>query len=265
MYAANYHKPSSLADAVAALASNEDAKVLAGGQTLLPTMKQHLAAPSDLVDIRGIDGMVGVSVDGDMLTIGAATTHAEVASSADVKAHIPALASLAEGIGDPAVRHMGTLGGSIANNDPAADYPSAVLGLGATVVTSKREIAADDFFDGMFATVLDEDEIITAVRFPKPAKAAYAKFPNPASRYAMAGVFVAQTGGGVRAAVTGAGSDGVFRHTGIEAALSSDFSPDAVDGVSVDAGDMLSDIHGDAAYRANLVKVMAKRAVAAAG
>ena len=265
MYAANYHKPSSLADAVAALSGNEDAKVLAGGQTLLPTMKQHLAAPSDLVDIRGIDGMVGVSVDGDTLNIGAATTHAEVAGSADVKAHIPALAALAEGIGDPAVRHMGTLGGSIANNDPAADYPSAVLGLGATVVTSKREIAADDFFDGMFATVLDEDEIITAVRFPKPAKAAYAKFPNPASRYAMAGVFVAQTGGGVRAAVTGAGSDGVFRHTGIEAALSDSFSPDAVDGVSVDADGMLSDIHGDAAYRANLVKVMAKRAVAAAG
>lgn len=265
MYDANYHKPSSLADAVAALSSNEDAKVLAGGQTLLPTMKQHLAAPSDLVDIRGIEGMVGVSVDGDTLTIAAATTHAEVTESADVKAHIPALAKLAEGIGDPAVRHMGTIGGSIANNDPAADYPSAILGLGATVVTSKREIAADDFFDGMFATVLDEDEIITAVRFPKPDKAAYAKFPNPASRYAMAGVFVARIGSEVRVAVTGAGSDGVFRHTGIEAALAGDFSPGAVDGVAIASDGMLSDIHGNADYRANLVKIMAKRAVAASG
>ncbi len=264
MYASNYHKPSSLSEAVSALSSNEDAKVLAGGQTLLPTMKQHLAAPSDLVDIRAIDGMVGVSVSGDTVTVGAATTHAEVAASTDVQAHIPALASLAEGIGDPAVRHMGTIGGSIANNDPAADYPSAVLALGATVVTSKREIAADDFFDGMFATALDEDEIITAVRFPKPAKAAYAKFPNPASRYAMAGVFVAQTGGGVRVAVTGAGADGVFRHNGMEAALSGNFSEAAADGVAVSADDMLSDIHGDAAYRANLVKVMTKRAVAGA-
>jgi len=261
MYASNYHKPSSLSEAVSVLSSNEDAKVLAGGQTLLPTMKQHLAAPSDLVDIRAIDGMVGVSVSGDTVTIGAATTHAEVASSADVQAHIPALASLAEGIGDPAVRHMGTIGGSIANNDPAADYPAAILGLGATVVTSKRELAADDFFDGMFATALDEDEIITAVRFPKPTRAAYAKFPNPASRYAMAGVFVAQTGGGVRVAVTGAGADGVFRHNGMEAALNSDFSASAADGVAVSADDMLSDIHGDAAYRANLVKVMTKRAV----
>lgn len=272
MYASNYHKPSSLSEAVAALSSNEDAKVLAGGQTLLPTMKQHLAAPSDLVDIRAIDGMVGVSVSGDTVTIGAATTHAAVASNADLQAHIPALASLAEGIGDPAVRHMGTIGGSIANNDPAADYPAAVLGLGATVVTSKREIAADDFFDGMFATALDEDEIITAVKFPKPAKAAYAKFPNPASRYAMAGVFVAQGTNagnpgdppGVRVAVTGAGSDGVFRHGGMEAALASDFSSAAADGVAVSADDMLSDIHGDAAYRANLVKVMTKRAVSAA-
>ncbi|MGV6849433.1 MAG: FAD binding domain-containing protein [Marinibacterium sp.] len=262
MYQATYHKPATLADAVAALTGAADGKVLAGGQTLLPTMKQHLAAPSDLVDICALPGMVGVTDNGDSLTIGAATTHAEVAGDATVTARLPALAALAGDIGDPAVRHMGTVGGSIANNDPAADYPAAVLGLGATVITSNREIAADDFFKGLFTTALDEDEIITAIRFPVPARAAYAKFPNPASRYAMAGVFVAETSGGVRVAVTGAGADGVFRHTGMETALSADLSPAAVDGQSVDAAAMLSDLHGDGAYRANLVKVMAKRAVA---
>ena len=264
MYAAKYHNPASLDEAAAALSGAEDGKILAGGQTLLPTMKQHLAAPSDLVDIRGIDGISGVTVSGDSLTIGAATTHAEVAANADVLSQLPALACLAEGIGDAAVRHMGTIGGSLANNDPAADYPSAVLALGSTVVTDKREIAADDFFDGLFATALEEGEIITAVRFPKPARAAYSKFPNPASRYAMTGVFVAETGGSVRVAVTGAGEDGVFRHDGLESALSADFSQGAVDGVSVSEDGLLSDLHGSAAYRANLIKVMAKRAVTAA-
>ncbi|MEO1638683.1 MAG: xanthine dehydrogenase family protein subunit M [Pseudomonadota bacterium] len=265
MYPTNYHKPSSVADAASLLSGGEAAKVLAGGQTLLPTMKQHLAAPSDLVDVRGIDGMEGVTASNGTITIGAATRHADVESNADVKSHIPALAALAGGIGDPAVRSMGTIGGSIANNDPAADYPSAVLGLGGTVVTNKREIAADEFFQGMFGTALDEDEIITAVRFPVPSKAAYAKFPNPASRYAMVGVFVAQTDSGVRVAITGAGDDGVFRHEGLEQALSGSFSADAVDGVAVGEDGMLSDIHGTAAYRANLVSVMAKRAVDAAG
>lgn len=264
MYNVTYHKPASLTDAAAALSSAEDGKILSGGQTLLPTMKQHLAAPSDLVDVRAIDGMTGITVGDGTITIGAATVHADVAGSSDVQTHIPALAALAEGIGDPAVRAMGTIGGSIANNDPAADYPSAVLGLGATVVTNTREIAADDFFDGMFATALEDDEIITAVRFPVPSKAGYAKFPNPASRYAMVGVFVAETGGGARVAVTGAGSDGVFRHGGMESALASNFAAGALDGIAVDADDMLSDIHGSSAYRAHLVTVMAKRAVAAA-
>lgn len=262
MYDVRYHKPASISDAGAALAGADEGKVLSGGQTLLPTMKQHLAAPSDLVDVRSIDGMSGISVGNGAITIGAATVHADVASSSDVQTHIPALAALAEGIGDPAVRAMGTIGGSIANNDPAADYPSAVLGLGATVVTNAREIAADDFFDGMFTTSLNDGEIITAVRFPVPSRAGYSKFPNPASRYAMVGVFVAETGGAVRVAVTGAGSDGVFRHAGMEAALASNFSAGALEGVTVDADGMLSDIHGSAAYRAHLVKVMAERAVA---
>jgi carbon-monoxide dehydrogenase medium subunit len=264
MYAAKYHKPATLSDAVAALGAADEGKVLAGGQTLLPTMKQHLAAPSDLVDIRGINGMRGVTASGGTLTIGAATTHAEVAGNADVLKHIPALACLAAGIGDPAVRHMGTIGGSIANNDPAADYPAAVLGLGATVVTNTREIAADDFFQGMFATALEEGEIITAVRFPVPKRAGYAKFRNPASRYAMVGVMVAETGDGARVAVTGAGSDGVFRHEAMEAALASSFAASALDGIATDEDGLLSDIHGSAAYRAHLVGVMARRAVEAA-
>jgi carbon-monoxide dehydrogenase medium subunit len=264
MYAATYHRPKTLADAVSALAGADEGKILAGGQTLIPTMKQHLAAPSDLVDIRHVAGMRGVTVGNGTLTIAAATTHAEVAGNADVQRHIPALARLASGIGDPAVRHMGTIGGSVANNDPAADYPAAVLGLGATIVTDRREIAADDWFQGMFATALEAGEIITAVRFPVPKRAAYAKFPNPASRYAMVGVMVADTGSGVRVAVTGAGSDGAFRHAGMEAALSGNFSAAALDGVTTDAAGLLSDIHGSADYRAHLVGVMARRAVAAA-
>ncbi len=265
MYPTKYHRPGSVSDAVALLAGSDGAKVLSGGQTLLPTMKQHLAAPSDLVDVRALAELNGISPGDGSVTIGAAMRHADVAASAEVGSHIPALASLAEGIGDPAVRSMGTLGGSLANNDPAADYPAAVLALGATVVTTKREIAADEYFQGMFTTALDEDEIITAVRFPVPDRAAYAKFPNPASLYAMVGVFVAATGGAVRVAITGAGSDGVFRHDGMEAALSSEFAASALDGVPVDEDGMLSDIHGTAAYRANLVRVMAKRAVANAG
>jgi carbon-monoxide dehydrogenase medium subunit len=264
MYPTKYHKPGSVSDAVALLAT-DGAKVLSGGQTLLPTMKQHLASPGDLVDVRGIAEMHGICPGDGFVSIGAATCHADVATNADVKAHIPALAALASGIGDPAVRAMGTIGGSLANNDPAADYPAAALGLGATIVTSKREIAADDYFEGMFATALEEDEIITSVRFPVPKRAGYSKFRNPASLYAMAGVFVAETDGGVRVAVTGAGEDGVFRHEGMETALSSDFSAGALDGVSVSDEGMLSDIHGTAAYRANLVKVMAKRAVQTAG
>ena len=265
MYQTKYHKPQSVDDAVAALGAADEGKILSGGQTLLPTMKQHLAAPSDLVDVRGIAGMDDITVANGAVTIGAAARHADVSSNADVQSQIPALAALAGGIGDPAVRAMGTIGGSVANNDPAADYPSAVLGLGATIVTNQREIAADDFFEGMFSTALEEAEIITAIRFPVPKRAGYAKFKNPASRYAMVGVFVAETDNGIRVAVTGAGSDGVFRAAEIEAALGSDFSSGAIPGSGVSEGDMLSDIHGTAAYRAHLVSVMAKRAVENAG
>ena len=259
MYPTKYHKPSSVADAVAALTGGEDATVLAGGQTLLTTMKQHLAAPTDLVDVRGL-GLTGITAAGGAVTIGATTTHAEVADSGDVPA---ALAGLAAGIGAPLVRNMGTIGGSLANNDPAADYPAAVLAMDATVVTSKREIGADDYFRGLFATARDEDEIITAVRFPAAERAGYAKFRQPASRFALVGVFVARTAGGARVAITGAGENGVFRHAGLEAALSAKWSADAVEGVEVSAEGLMSDIHGDAEYRANLIKVMTKRAVAA--
>ncbi len=264
MQSTTYHKASSAADAAAKLSAAEDGALLAGGQTLIPTMKQRLAAPSDLVDISGVEEMRGITVSGSTVTIGAATKHAEVASSKELRAVCPSICDLASHIGDPAVRHMGTLGGSIANNDPAADYPAAMLALGATIKTNQREIAADDFFTGIFSTALDEGEIITSVSFGAPSKGAYAKFPNPASRYAMCGVFVAQGSDGVRVAVTGAGDDGVFRQADMEAALSGNFSADALEGVSVSPDGMLSDIHGDAAYRANLVKVMAKRAVAAA-
>ena len=264
MYPTNYHKASSIKDAVAALSAGEDAQVLAGGQTLIATMKQRLAAPSDLVDIRAIPGMSGVSSDGSTLTIGAATTHAEVAANGDVAALCPALAALAGGIGDPAVRHQGTIGGSLANNDPAADYPAAILALGATIETNRREIAADDFFDGLFETALEEGEIVTSVKIPAPNHAGYAKFAQPASRFALVGVFVANTRDGARVAVTGAGENGVYRHAALEAALSADWSADAAGGVSASADGLMSDIHASAAYRAHLVGVMAKRAVAAA-
>lgn len=266
MYETNYHRAMSLADAAARLAGAEDGKLLAGGQTLIPTMKQRLASPTDLVDISRLSDLAGIEAAGGTVSIGAAVTHAEVAGSDAVKGAIPALAVLASGIGDPHVRNMGTLGGSIANNDPAADYPAGVLGLGATVVTNKRAIAADDFFAGLFETALDDGEIIVKVEFPVPQKAGYAKFPNPASRYAMCAVMAVQAAdGSVRVAVTGAGADGVFRHGGMEAALAGNWSADAVAGLSVDADDMISDIHGSAEYRANLVAVMAARAVAAAG
>jgi CO/xanthine dehydrogenase FAD-binding subunit len=265
MYATNYHRASSIADAVKLQSSSDEAKYVSGGMTLIPTMKQRLAAPSDLVDLRHVSELKGISVNGSRVRIGAGTTHAEVATSAELKATCPAICHLASHIGDPHVRHMGTIGGSIANNDPAADYPSAMLALGATIVTNAREITADDFFTGLFETALEDGEIVVAVTFDAPAKAGYAKFPNPASRYAMTGVFVAKAGdGSVRVAVTGAGSDGVFRHAGLEQALSANWSADATAGVDVDASNLLSDIHGSADYRANLVKVMAKRAVAAA-
>jgi aerobic carbon-monoxide dehydrogenase medium subunit len=266
MYATNYHRASSVEDAVKLASGNDEAKYLSGGQTLLPTMKQRLAAPSDLVDLRHIAGMKGISVNGGSIRIGAVTTHAEVANSSEIAAACPGLAHLAAHIGDPHVRHMGTIGGSIANNDPAADYPAGLMALNATIVTNKRSIGADDFFTGMFDTALDDGELIVAVEITAPSKSGYAKFPNPASRYAMAGVFVAKHGdGSVRVAVTGAGSDGVFRSADMEQALASDFSAGALDGITVDDSDLMSDIHASSAYRANLVKVMAKRAVTAAG
>jgi CO/xanthine dehydrogenase FAD-binding subunit len=266
MYNTSYHRASSVADAVAQNAAAEDGKYLAGGMTLIATMKQRLAAPSDLVDLRHVAELKGITVTGRSVRIGAGTTHFEVATSAALKAACPAICALAAMIGDPHVRHMGTIGGSVANNDPAADYPSAVLALNAKVVTNTRTIAADDYFEGLFGTALEDGEIITAFEFEAPAKAGYSKFPNPASRYAMAGVFVAQAGdGGVRVAVTGAGAGGVFRHAGMEAALAGHWSADAVAGQSVDASELLADMHGSSDYRANLVKVMAKRAVIAAG
>jgi carbon-monoxide dehydrogenase medium subunit len=264
MYAFDYHRPDSVETAAALLAKSEDAKLLAGGQTLIPTMKLRLASPSQIIDLSRIAALKGIETKGNALVIGAGTTHAAVAGSSVVKSAIPALAELAHVIGDPAVRARGTLGGSIANNDPAADYPAAVLALAATVVTNRREIAADDYFRGLFETALDPGEIITQVRFPVPEKAGYAKFRNPASRFALVGVFVAKTASGVRVAVTGAGSNGVFRASALESALSGNFTPEAVAGVKIPAEGLNSDIHADAAYRAHLIGVMTKRAVAAA-
>ena len=261
MYDFEFVKPASVADAVKAL-SAEGAQALSGGQTLLPTMKQRLASPSVLVSLTGIAELHGVCTGDGGLHIGAATTHAVVAR--DAAAYYPALAKLAAGIGDPAVRNRGTIGGSVANNDPAACYPSAVLASGATVVTNKRRIAADDYFQGLFTTALDEGEIVTSVVFPIPQKAAYVKFDQPASRFALTGVFVAKHADGVRVAVTGASNEGVFRWSEAEAALSRDFSAAAVAGLTVDPKDMISDLHGSALYRANLVKVLTKRAVSAA-
>lgn len=260
MYAFDLEKPTTVAEAAKAL-GREDAQALGGGQTLIPTLKQRLASPAVLVSLNGIKEMIGVRKEGGDLVIGGATPHAVVAKEAGA---YPALAGLAGNIGDPAVRNRGTIGGSLANNDPSACYPSAVLASGATVVTNNRKIAADDFFEGLFTTALEPGEIITEVRFPIPEKASYQKFLQPASRFALTAVFVAKTGGGVRVAVTGASEDGVFRWAEAEQALSSNFSADAVSGLSVDPEGMIGDMHGTKAYRANLVKVLTGRAVSAA-
>ena len=262
MYEFNYHRPGTLEAAAGALGAAADGRVLAGGQTLIPTLKQRLASPSDVVDLGGIAGLQGVVGEGDAIVVGAMTRHADVASSPEVRDAIPALAALADGIGDPQVRNAGTLGGSIANADPAADYPAAVVGLGAEVRTDRRTIAGDDFFTGLFETALEDGEIVVSVRFPVPRRAAYMKFPNPASRYAIVGVMAAETGGGVRVAVTGAG-DRVFRVGAMEAALAGSFRADALAGITVPADDLNEDLHASAEYRAHLVGVMARRAVAA--
>ena len=266
MHQTTYHRPSSVDEAAALFAKGSDAKYLAGGHTLLPVMKQRLASPSDVIDLARIKDLVGIEASGDTLTIKAATTYFAILSSADVKKAIPALVSLTDVLGDPAVRYRGTIGGSIANNDPAADYPAAVLALGATVKTNKRSIAADQFFQGLFSTALEDGEIITQVSFPIPAKAGYSKMRHPASRFALTAVFVAKTKAGeVRVAATGASQNGVMRVPAIEAALKANWSPGALDSVKIAADGLLADIHGSAAYRANLIKVMAQRAVADAG
>jgi len=262
MYQFTYHKFDNLADAVEAMRSADDGKFVAGGQTMLPTMKHRLAGPSDVIDLGGISDLTGISVQGDSLVIGAMTTHAAVAASSEVQNLIPALATLAGNIGDPAVRNRGTIGGSIANNDPAADYPAAVIALGATVKTTRREIAGDEFFTDMFETALEDDEIIVSVSFPKPQSAAYMKFENPASRYAIVGVFVARTPSGVRVGVTGA-TPCAHRGMRLEEVLNQDFSPAALDQVQLPVEKMNADIHASAEYRAHLVKVMTKRAVQA--
>ena len=254
-------KPSSVADAVKALAQ-DGAQALSGGQTLTPTMKQRLATPSVLVSLTGIAELRGANYSGGIVKVGAAMTHATVAR--DMAKAYPALAALAGGIGDPAVRNRGTIGGSLANNDPAACYPSAVLASAATVVTNKRRIAADDYFKGMFATALEEGEIITGVEFPVPETAAYVKFDQPASRFALTGVFVAKYAGGVRVAVTGASNNGVYRWKEAEAALSANFAASAIAGLKVSSKDMINDLHGTADYRAHLVKVLTGRSVSAA-
>jgi aerobic carbon-monoxide dehydrogenase medium subunit len=265
MYSTSYHRAASVDEAVNLRSSHDEGRYLSGGMTLIATMKQRLAAPSDLIDLRHIAALKGITVDGRTVRIGGTTPHADVAASAALRAVCPAICDLAAMIGDPHVRHMGTIGGSIANNDPAADYPAAMLALSATIITDRREIPAQAFFTGLFETALEEGEMVTAVSFEAPEKAGYAKFRNPASRYAITGVFVAKAASGVRVAVTGAGSSGVFRATGIEAALQADWSPESPKAVSVDPADLMSDMHASADYRANLVRVMAKRAVIAAG
>ncbi|MGE0332871.1 MAG: xanthine dehydrogenase family protein subunit M [Ramlibacter sp.] len=261
MYAFTFERPASAADAAKLAAAG--GKLLAGGQTLLASMKLRLTSAEQVVDLGGIAELAGVKKDGNSVVIGAMTRHADVAKNADVKAAIPALADLANGIGDRQVRAMGTIGGSVANNDPSACYPSAVLALGATVHTNQRKIAADDYFQGMFTTALKDGELITAISFPTPKRAAYMKFKQPASRFALIGVFVAQTDSGVRVAVTG-GGNGVFRHKGLEDALGKSFTPEAAAAVKIDAGELSSDLHASAAYRANLISVMTQRAVAKA-
>lgn len=264
MYEFKYHRPATVRQAANLLAKNEDAKLIAGGHTLVPVMKQRLASPPHLVDLSHIDGLDGIEMKGRSLVIGATATHAAVATSAIVGEAIPALAELAGLIGDPAVRHKGTIGGSLANNDPTADYPAAVMALDATIVTNKRRLRSEEFFQGLFTTALEPDEIITRVMFPLPKKAAYRKFRNQASRYALVGVFVARRPSDVRVAVTGAGGDGVFRVPAFEDALKKRFSQKSLDGLSVSAEGLNSDLHGSAEYRAHLIHVLTRRAVEAA-
>ena len=262
MQAFDYRRPGTVNEADLALKAAPGAKLLAGGQTLIPTLRLRLATPETIIDLSNVASLRGIARKDGGIAIGAMTTHAMVAASGDVKDALPGLAKLAGGIGDPQVRHRGTIGGSIANNDPAADYPAAVLALGATLNTSKRSIAADDFFQGLFSTALEENEILTEIAFPIPQSFAYAKFDQPASRFALVGVAVARTAGGVRVAVTGAGEAGVFRWTAAEKALAANFAPSALDNVTLDPSNVLSDVHGSADYRAHLVGVMARRAVA---
>ncbi|ABA05458.1 molybdopterin dehydrogenase, FAD-binding protein [Nitrobacter winogradskyi Nb-255] len=264
MYEFKYHRPDTLQQAVNLLAENEDAMLIAGGHTLVPVMKQRLASPAHLIDLSHIEGLDGIEMREGMLAIGATATHADVADSPIVREAIPALAELAAMIGDPAVRHKGTIGGSLANNDPTADYPAACLALGATIVTSKRRLESDDYFQGMFSTALDADEIIAQVMFPLPKQAAYQKFRNQASRYALVGVFVARLPSDVRVAVTGAGADGVFRLAAFEEALKKSFTSKSLEGLSIPSDGLNSDLHGSAEYRAHLIGLLARRAVDAA-
>ena len=265
MYQTTYHRPSSVDEAAALFAKGSESKYLAGGHTLIPVMKQRLASPSDVIDLSKIKELVGIELSGDALIIKAATTYFDILRSADAKKAIPALVHLVSVLGDPQVRYRGTIGGSIANNDPAADFPAAVVALDATVKTNKRSISADDFFKGLFATALEDGEIITAISFPLPAKAGYSKMRHPASRFALTAVFVTKTkSGDVRAAATGASQNGVMRVPAIEAALKANWSPGALDNVRISADGLLTDIHGSSSYRANLIKVMAQRAVTAA-
>ena len=263
MHDFNFTRPTSVAEAVRAISKTEDGQYLAGGQTVIPVLKQRLAQPTDLIDLGKVDGLANIELGSDGISIGAMTTHAKVANSKKLAKTIPALCELAGMIGDPHVRNLGTIGGSVANNDPAADYPAALVGLGAKVVTDRREISADEFFEDLFETALEDDELITSVHFRIPDRAAYMKFPNPASRYAIVGVFISQLGEDVRVAVTGAGPC-VFRVTEMEAALAAHFSPEVIDGMTVPENDLNSDIHASAEYRAHLVAVMAKRAVSRA-
>lgn len=260
----SYARAKTLDEATATFKAAGEARYLSGGQTLIPVLKQRLASPTDLVDLAGVPGLVGITVTAQSVTIGAMTTHATVEGHAGLKSAIPALAELAGGIGDPHVRNRGTIGGSLANNDPAADYPAAVLGLGATVKTNKRQIPADEFFAGLFTTALEEGEILTGVEFPVPKRAGYVKFPHPASRFCLVAVMVSEGPQGVRVAVTGAGEEGVFRVAAMEAALAKSFTPAALEGIKVPADNLLSDIHAQPDYRAHLIGVLAKRAVAKA-
>lgn len=266
MYQTTYHRPSTVEQAVALFAKGSDAKYLAGGHTLIPVMKQRLASPSDVIDLARIPDLKGISVSDDAVIIKAATTYHDIMQSTEVAKALPALVHLTSVLGDPQVRYRGTLGGSLANNDPAADYPAAVVALNATITTNKRSIKADDFFQGLFSTALEDGEIITAVSFPIPEKAAYAKFRHPASRFALTGVFVARLKTGeIHVAATGAAQDGVMRVPAIEAALKSGWTADALANVEISQDGLMSDFHGSSAYRANLIKVMAQRAVTAAG